>query len=91
VLEAEVLWSGLEFLMMVALSSKLFPCNGYSRHIKVVCNGLVSHFSLNHTHRSLTVILEEPWHRRSCENSNFQNGSLFTFVEPKDRETGLGL
>jgi hypothetical protein len=37
------------------------PCNGYSRHIKVVSNVLVSHFSLNHTHRSLMVILEEPW------------------------------
>jgi hypothetical protein len=37
----------------------------------LVCNCLVSHSSLNHTHRSLTVILTEPWHRRSCENLNF--------------------
>jgi hypothetical protein len=42
--------------------------------IKVVCNCLVSHSSLNNTHRSLKVILTEPWHQRSCENSNFQNG-----------------
>jgi hypothetical protein len=54
---------------------------GYSRHIKVVFNGLVSHSSLNHTHHSLTVILREPWHRRSSKNSNFQNGKLFTFVD----------
>jgi hypothetical protein len=27
----------------------------------------------------LTVILTEPWHRRSCEN--LQNGELFTFVD----------
>ena len=58
-----------------------WPWNGYSRHIKVVCNGLVSHSGLNHTHRLLMVILTEPWHRRSCENSNFQNGKLFTFVD----------
>ena len=32
-------------------------------------------------HRSPTVILPEPWHRRSCEISNFQNGKLFTFVD----------
>jgi hypothetical protein len=32
-------------------------------------------------HRSLTVILTEPWHRRSGENSNFQNGKLVTFVD----------
>ena len=59
------------------------PWNGYLRHIQVVCNGLLSHSSLNHTHRSLTVILTEPWHRHrhSCENSNFQNGKLFTFVD----------
>ena len=33
------------------------------------------------------TILTEPWHRRSCENSNFQNGKLFTFVDStvKDR------
>jgi hypothetical protein len=41
--------------------------------IKVVCNGLVNHSSLNHTHHSLMVILTEPWHRRSGENSYFQN------------------
>jgi hypothetical protein len=29
----------------------------------------------------LTVILTEPWHWRSCENSNFENGKLFTFVD----------
>jgi len=23
----------------------------------------------------------DPWHRRSFENSNFQNGKLFTFVD----------
>jgi hypothetical protein len=34
----------------------------------MVCNGLVSHSSLNHTHCSFTVILTGPWHRRSCEN-----------------------
>ena len=49
--------------------------------IKVVCNGLVNHSSLNHTHRSLTVILTEPWHRRSGENSYFQNGKLFNFAD----------
>ena len=43
-----------------------------------VGNGLVSHSILNHTHRSLAVILTEPWHRCSCENC--QNGKLFTFV-----------
>jgi hypothetical protein len=42
---------------------------------------LVSHSSLNHTHHSLIIILTEPWHRRSCENSSFQNGKLFTFVD----------
>jgi hypothetical protein len=47
--------------------------------IKVVCNGLVNHSSQNNTHRSLTVILTEPWHRRSGENSYFQNGKLFNF------------
>ena len=46
----------------------------------MICNGLVSHSSLNHTHRPLGVILTEPWHRRSYENSNFQNDKLFTFV-----------
>ena len=49
--------------------------------IKVVCNGLVNYSSLNHTHRSLTVILTEPWHRRSGENSYFQNGKLFNFSD----------
>jgi hypothetical protein len=39
----------------------------------MVGNGLVSHSNVNHAHRSLTVILTEPWHRRSCENSIFQN------------------
>jgi hypothetical protein len=53
----------------------------YSRDIRVVCNGLMSHSRLNYTHRSLTVILTEPWHRRSCENSNFQNDKLFAFVD----------
>ena len=37
--------------------------------------------SLNHTHRSLTVILIMPWNRRSCEHSHFRNGTLFTFVD----------
>ena len=32
------------------------------------------------THQSFMVILTVPWHRRSCENSNFQNGKLFAFV-----------
>jgi hypothetical protein len=36
-------------------------------------NGPVSHSNMNHAHRSLTVILTEPWHWRSCENSIFQN------------------
>ena len=57
-----------------------YSWNGYFRHIEVVCNGLVSHSSLNHIHCSLAVILMEPWHRRSCENSNFQNGKLFTLL-----------
>jgi hypothetical protein len=30
------------------------------------------------THRSLTVILTEPWHQRSCEN--VKNGKLFTML-----------
>ena len=47
----------------------------------LVYNDPMSHSSLNHTHRSLTVILTEPWHRRSCKHSNFQNGKLFTFVD----------
>jgi hypothetical protein len=42
---------------------------------------MVSHSSLNQTHCSLTVILTEPWHQSSCENSNFQNGKLLTFVD----------
>jgi hypothetical protein len=59
--------------------TNLYPWNGYSIHIGVVCNGLVSHSSVSHTHYLLTFILTEPWHRRSCEN--FQNGELFTFVD----------
>jgi hypothetical protein len=47
----------------------------------MVSNGLASHFSLNHTGRSLTVILMEPWYRWSCENSNFLHGKLFNFVD----------
>jgi hypothetical protein len=39
-------------------------------------HGLMSHSSLNHARRSITVIWMEPWHRRSWEN--FQNGELFT-------------
>jgi len=38
-----------------------WPWNGYSRHIKVVLNGMESHSGLNHTHRSLSVILTELW------------------------------
>ena len=44
-----------------------------------VCSGLVNNSNLNHTYVSLTAILTKPWHRRSWENSNFQNGKLFTF------------
>jgi hypothetical protein len=32
----------------------------FTNRIKVVCNGLVSHSSLNHTHRLVTVILTVP-------------------------------
>jgi hypothetical protein len=109
-LEAEVLGSGLEFVIIIrfrrwirrkCLSSRCdvtrdLPLHGLS-FVLSVCRRriisleivildtskwsarLMSHSSLNHAHRSLTVILTEPWHRRSCEN--FQNGELFTFVD----------
>jgi hypothetical protein len=46
--------------------------------MKVVCNGLVSHSSLSHTQAQ--IILPKPWHRRSCENSNFQKGKFLLLL-----------
>ena len=72
-------------LLLRGLSFVLFACRRGIISLEmvildtsVVCNGLGRHSSLNHTHRSLTFILMETWHRRSCENSNVQNGQFLT-------------
>ena len=60
-------------LRLIHLRNRMITAEDTARRtpgldIKVVYNDLVSYSCLNHTHRSLTVILTEPWHRRSCEN-----------------------
>jgi hypothetical protein len=44
----------------------IISCSLRKNSGKSIFRGLMSHSSLNHTHRSLTVILTEPWHRFKC-------------------------
>jgi hypothetical protein len=61
------------YLCLIPLRNRMITAEDTVRRTPGLANVRITQ------NRSLTVILTEPWHRRSCENSNFQNGKLFTF------------